>query len=345
MKNYFSKILTLSILAGSLFVSSCKDDDVNPSVAQIYPERAASNTVLTVKGAGLSDVVSITFETGSVPASFTSTFNTDGAILFRVPTDAQPGEQNIIFKNRSGKEFKVPFYVLGYPAVTTVSNYNFKKDSEITLTGKNLGDVTKVTFTADTLTEVSIVSSSATSLVLKFPATTLTESSLRITNGSGTTQTSQSFVALENAFQLFTDDYAPGYENASWGASGISTDVFKTGTASKFMTFGKGAWSQNGIGWKNTANANFKYLSFWIKGASQDYDLYIWSQQSPSGFSTFADYNKIKVPANVWTYFKIDVSSLQLWANGPEWNQIGWRIQGPDSQDETFYIDDVIFIK
>lgn len=24
-------------------------------------------------------------------------------------------------------------------------------------------------------------------------------------------------------------------------------------------------------------------------------------------------------------------------------NQVGWRIQGPDGSDETFYLDDVIF--
>jgi hypothetical protein len=41
------------------------------------------------------------------------------------------------------------------------------------------------------------------------------------------------------------------------------------------------------------------------------------------------------------------VSSLKIFGenNTTAWNQIGWRIQGPDDQDETFYIDDVILIK
>jgi hypothetical protein len=344
MRKYLNKILAIGFLGGTLLMTSCGSDDVTPTVAKVTPEKAASSALLTVTGSGLKNIVSITFDNGNVPASFTSTFNTDGAILFRVPTDAIPGEQKIVFRNADGKEFSTAFNVLGFATITDVSDYNFSTDDEITLTGKNLADVTKVVFTG-TDTELAIVSQTATTLTLKFPSTTLTQGTLTITNAAGDSKTSQSFVSKDNAFQLFTDDYAPGYQNASWGPSGISTDVFKAGAASMYMTYNKGNWSQDGYGWTNTANDNFKYFSFWIKGGSKDYELYIWSQQSPDGFSTFSDYNKIVVPANVWTYFKLDVGTLKLWANGTEWNQIGWRIKGPDDQDETFYVDDVMFIR
>ncbi len=347
MKKHILNIVTVSLLAGALLLNACKDKDVSPAVAQITPARAASNEVLTVKGAGLGNVTSITFEKGNVAANFTPTFNTDGAILFRVPSDALPGEQNIVFRNSSGTEFKASFFVLGYAAVTSVSDYNFTKDGEITLTGKNLDDVTKVTFAKDTLTQITVVSKTATSLTLKFPATSLSESALRITNGSGASVTGQSFVAMDNALELFTDDYGSGYQDGSWGASGISTTEFKSGTASKFMTYAKGNWSQDGFGWTETPNAGYKNLAFWIKGGSQDYNLYIWSSAQPGTFNTFDDFKKIVVPANVWTYFKIPVTTLKIWGenNTTAWNQIGWRIQGPDAQDETFYLDDVIFIK
>ena len=107
----------------------------------------------------------------------------------------------------------------------------------------------------------------------------------------------------------------------------------------------KGNWWVGGFGWTGTANDNFKFFTFWVKGASKDYDLYIQSQQSESGWDTFSAYNKITVPANVWTYYKIPVDQLKLWAKGSTWNQLVWRIQGPDSQDETFHFDDVMFIK
>lgn len=346
MKHYLYRILTMGVLVAATALSSCEEDDASPSVAEITPTQGASNTVLTVTGAGLGDIRSITFESGNVPASFTPTFNTNGAVLFRVPTDAIPGEQNIIFTNGAGKEFSVPFNVLGFAAVTGVSDYNFTEGSEITLTGKNLDDVTKVVFTGTT-EEVEIISQTATTLTLRFPATTLNEATLTITNEAGAAKTTQSFVAIDNAFKLFTDTYGAGYENASWGPAEISTTVFKRGTASFKMGYAQGNWSQDGFGWTTTPNDNYKYMSFWMKGASQDYALYVWSAAQPGTFNTYEDWKKIQVPANVWTYFKIPVSTLKIFGeNGTgEWNQIGWRIQGPDTQDETFYVDDVIFIK
>jgi hypothetical protein len=347
MRNYLYRILMMGFFAGAICLSSCgDDDDASPSVAQISPVQGASNTVLTVTGAGLGDIKSIVFENSNVPASFTSTFNTDGAILFRVPTDAIPGEQNIVFTNGSGKQFTVPFNVLGFAAITSVSDYNFVEGTEITLTGKNLADVNKVVFTGTT-EEVEIVSQTATTLTLKFPATALNEATLTITNEAGGARTTQSFVAIDNAFKLFTDNYGAGYENASWGPASISTETFKRGTASFSMGFNKGNWSQDGFGWTTTPNDNYKFMSFWMKGASQDYTLYVWSAAQPGTFNTYEDWKKILVPANVWTYYKIPVSTLKIWGeNGTgAWNQIGWRIQGPDAQDETFYVDDVIFIK
>jgi hypothetical protein len=344
-KNIFKILMVTLVLASGLY--SCDEDkSLNPSVAEITPVQGASNELLTLTGSDLDDILTIHFETGNVKAEFNSNFNTGSAILFRVPAEAVPGTQNIILTNKSGTQFTVPFNVLGFASITDVSNYNFQENTEITLTGKNLADVEKVVF-AGTETEVAIVSKSATSLTLKFPATTLNETTLTITNAAGESTTTQSFVAIDNAFQLFTDDYAAGYQDASWGPSGISTTEFKNGTASKFIQYNKGNWSQDGFGWTDTPNDDYKFLSFYIKGASADYDLYIWSAASPGGFDTFDDFKKITVPANVWTYFKIPVSSLKIFGtNGTtSWNQIGWRIKGPDSQDETFHLDDVILIK
>lgn len=355
MRNNLSRLLMMSFFAGGLFLTSCKKDDVaNPTIAQVSPQAAPSSAVLTVTGSGLRDVQSIMFDNGDVPANFTTTFNTDGAILFRVPTDAIPGQQNIVFTNAAGKQFSVPFNVLGFAAISDVSNYNFTTDTEITLTGKNLADVTKVVFTGTT-TELTIVAKSATSLTVKFPTPdpSLYESTLTITNAAGPAATTQSFVAYDNATQVFTDTYGinPGsnnaYQNASWGPSSISTTTFKSGSASLSMGYAKGNWSQDGFGWDQTTNDGYKYLTFWLKGASQDYTLYVWSAAQPGTFNTYEDFKKILVPANVWTYYKLQVSTIKIFGdnNSTSFNQFGWRIQGPDAQDETFYIDDVLLVK
>ncbi|MCU0469325.1 MAG: hypothetical protein MUF58_12055 [Arcicella sp.] len=66
-------------------------------------------------------------------------------------------------------------------------------------------------------------------------------------------------------------------------------------------------------------------------------ELFISSQTSKSGFASFDEPTKIA--------FKIPVAKLDLWATGTAFNQIGWRIKGPDGGDERFYLDDIIFIK
>src|SRR6185312_9672704 len=99
----------------------------------------------------------IVFDKNSAPSGFYSTLNTDKAILFRVPDTAAGGNQQIVLTNSAGKSLSIPFKVLAYPSVTSVTNYNFTEGTEITLTGLNLADVTSIVLSGTT-DEVDIVS-------------------------------------------------------------------------------------------------------------------------------------------------------------------------------------------
>jgi hypothetical protein len=346
------------LLAISLFISCRKevssviDASSNPKADSVSPSRAAGNNVLTLTGTGLGDIVSVVFEKGNVPAAFNPVFNTGNAMLFRVPDTANGGPQNIIFTNRLGKQFTVPFDVIALPIVNDASNFNFKQGTIDTLFGNNLDDVNKVVLTANPATQVTIVSKTKKQLILSMPATTLFRSTLDITNLTGTITTTQEFVSLENNFNFFTDGYNNGEQDASWGAPGaVSTTVFKSGTASFEKNFQAGNWHQMGFGWNNITNAGYTYLSFYMKGGSVDFELWIFTQQTPGSSDPFGNANqKIIVSANKWNYYKIPVNTLNLWANGPAFNQIGWRIKGPGggqvgSGDEKLYLDDVMLVK
>lgn len=346
------------IVAISLFISCRKevssviDASSSPKADSVSPSRAAGNNVLTLTGSGLGDIVSVVFENGNIPVSFNPVFNTDKAMLFRVPDTANGGPQNIIFTNRLGKQFTVPFNVIALPIVNSTSNYNFKAGTEITLTGNNLGDVSKVVLTANPSLEATIVSKSKKELVIRMPATTLFRSTLDITNLTGTITTSLEFVSLVNNFNFFTEGFDNGEQDASWGDGGVvSTTQAKSGTISFSKNFQAGNWHQMGFGWNNIVNNGYTYLSFYMKGGSVDFELWIFTQQSPGSSDPFGNANqKIIVPAKVWTYFKIPVNTLNLWANGPGFNQIGWRIKGPGggqvgTGDERLYLDDVMLVK
>lgn len=350
MKKYINTSLSVVLLLSVLLYSCDLEEPApagasdNPQVSEIIPAEGTANQTLTLKGNGLGNITSVVFSGNDASVYINPTLNTGEAFIFHVPIDAAVGEQDIVFTNGKGVKFAVPFKVLGFATITDVSNYNFSAGDELTLTGKNLDDVTKVLITG-TSTEVAIVSQTATSLTVKMPASDLNQLTLSIENSAGVAETDQVFVNRDKAFLIFTDDYAPGYMDATWGTPGaISTEVFKSGTASVGKKYDAASWNVFGFGWTNTVNDNFKYLTFWVKGASIDLELYIISQQSPDGWESWGDYNKISVPANEWSYFKIPVDQLKLWANGTEWNQLTWRIQGPDT-DQTVYLDDVMFIR
>ncbi len=356
MKNIKCLLFAAGLLLSLTALVSCtKENDAvggkassSPRVDSVSPSSAAAaNAVITITGSGLGQIQTIMFDSGQVAASFNPVFNTNNAIIFRVPTEAIPAVQNIVMTNALGKQVIVPFTVLGLPTIVDVSNYNYSAAApQITLVGKNLDDVSHVAFAGSTDT-ATIVSATKTALTVSMPASAATDSKLSITNLAGTVTTTQSFVNVDNAFPIFTDGYAPGFQDASWGDGGfINTTVVKSGTAAVSKNYAKGNWHQLGFGWTNIDKSNnFKYLSFWIHGGSVDYPLWISTNASEGGFASFNDYDKIMVPANVWTYFKLPVADLKLWATADQFNQIGWRIQGPNNQDEVFTLDDVIFIK
>ncbi|MCG2614392.1 hypothetical protein LZZ85_08880 [Terrimonas sp. NA20] len=360
MQNNFFKNLTgwamaVTVLAAGL--SSCeKDKDGTPEVAvgnmasgSIDPGEAGGGALITLTGSGIGQIRSIMFEKNNVPAAFQPTLNTESYLIFHVPDTAFGGPQNIVFTNTDGKTLTVPFTVLAFASVASVSNYNFTTDTEITLTGNNLDDVTKVNFTGTT-GNITIVSKSRKTLVIKMPATDIARSTLDITNSTGKTVTTQEFVNLDKALKIFTDGYGADFGDNSWGdGATISSTEFKSGTKSLTKTYAKGNWHVFGFAnwWPGVASdPSYKYFSFWIKGGSADQTLYITGdKKAGGGFGNSDRSSPVNVPANVWTYFKFALSDLKLWQNGATFNQIGFWIPGPENADEKFHLDDVIITK
>jgi hypothetical protein len=345
-------VFLLACLAGIVMLAGCTKEEQsqskasnNPAANKLEPEKASGNTVLTITGSGLGDMTSIVFEKGDVPASFNPVLNTDNAIIFRVPDTANGGVQNIVLTNRLGAQVRVSFNVVALPLVNTASNYNFTADTEITLDGNNLADVTSVTLDG-TSVSAAIVSQTKKQMVIKMPATTVNSAKLVITNSTGPVTTSQVFVNLDNAYKIFTDEYGNGFENGSWGPASVSSDFAKSGTKSFKAGYNKGNWSADGFAnWNGiAAMPAYNYLSFWVKGASQDYTLYVTGDARAGGYGNSDRSVPIIVPAKVWTYFKIPMTTLELWKKG-SMKQLGFWIEGPEKQDEAFYFDDVILVK
>lgn len=309
-----------------------------------------------IYGTNLGSTTKVTFNGYS--AYFNRALITDNSIVVQVPSKAPYlpplANDSLVVTTLYGKA-SYKFSILSPPpTVSGYSNYNFYSGSQITLTGVGFAGVTGVSIndaSGGTAT-TTIISKSDTVMVLQFPSTTINRGNLTFTYTSAGTKTItdvQELVNLDNAYQIFTDNYNNSWANSSWsGQAGISTSVFKTGTASFKGVFPKSGWKIEGFAnWYPSLpyDASYKYLSFWVKGGAADQIVTIQTNTSSKGYGQNQNFNPITVPAGVWTYFKIPINSIDFWSTGKTLQQLGFFIKGPDSGDEVLYFDDVILIK
>jgi hypothetical protein len=332
----------LTVIAVTL-VSCYKEDAVpqvsnSPSVSAVTPLEGPGGTLITVSGAGLGQVKSIVFATQNVPATFNPAFNSDNNILFRVPDTAFGGNQDVILTNTLGKEVKIQFKVIALASVSSVSAYEFEAGTSLTLTGNNLESVTNVVLdgTSDAAT---IVSKTRKELVLTMPGSNVDRAKLKITNASGVATTTQEFANLAKALIWFKDDLGPTIQDWSWCSVHAPTVAQKhQGSKSMEAKYGNGAWQGLSFYSPTTYNgANYSYMSFWIKGGTQDNELKIYCDQGGTNVES------TPIPANVWTYIKVPMVGFLSGVSNIQ--RINFQMRGPNNTDQTVFFDNIIFVK
>jgi len=335
----------LFIAAVTITVLSCEKGDGspdmkagNPQATALSPSEAPGGSVLTLTGTGLGQMRTIVFDKNNVPATFTPTLNTETSLVFRVPDTAFGGSQNIIFTNSEGNTLSVPFKVIALPSITSIFPVDFQQGTTVTIIGNNLDDVTKVLIEG-TSDQATIVSKTRKQLVITMPSTTVNRAKLRITNSSGERLADNiELTYIPNAFKVFTDGFVDGMQDWSWCQThDISSTVSFMGTQSLRGIFGAGAWGAISLH-KNDPKLvvnNYQYLTFWIKGGTADTQFEVFSENGGS-------HKTITVPANVWTYFKLQVSTFM---SGVNLERLDFQIHGPDGGAQTLYFDNILFVK
>jgi hypothetical protein len=342
------------LLFTGLTMNSCKKNSTSaPHVNPIDPDSAAGNATLYVTGSGLSDITSILFSNDSVPAPFNNNFNTDGAIIFRVPDTAFGGPQNIIFTNKRGQVFSTPFNVLAFPNIKTVSNYNFNTGDTLTLTGSNLEAVTSVAYLSSK-TQAKILSESHHTLQVVMPASTNNTEQLVLTNATGSDTATQQFVNRANAFIIYAKgNYGDNIALDAWGSATQSTTVTLGSYPTYAATYSGGSWNANGFANWNAPyfpSSGYQNFTFWVySDGTAAYTFYITSAGAAAGYGNSDVSNPITIPPQTWTYFNLNISKLGIATNSSaSFNQLGWMIQNglpSGAAPVTLYFDDVMFTK
>lgn len=333
--------LPVLVLGLAFILHSCeKDTDGSPGIKSgnpvsngIHPDSAAGGDVITLKGSGLGDMVSIVFDKNNVPAPFYSTLNTASALVFRVPDTAFGGPQNIIFTNRAGKTLIVPFRVLAYPGVTSAFPTDFQAGTIVTLTGSNLDDVTNVVIDGTT-DQATIISKTRMQLVISMPASNVNRGKLKITNATGIRVPDIEFVNVAKATPVFTEQLDNGFQNWGWGgAYDASTDNFITGTKSLKAAYDpNGTWGGMQLGGGSISLAGHKYFTFWARGADEDKNVQFWLN--------WGNQKVITVPANKWTYFRYELAVAYPGVTAVD--NVTFQIF---DAGKTIYFDNIMFVK
>lgn len=329
-------MLFMAVTGISVILSSCKKDElIQPSVNNIEPGEAAVNSTLTITGSGLRNIQSIVFDLGNVPVSFNSNFNTDNAIIFRVPSNANSGDQNIVFTNTSGYQFSVPFRVLPLAVVSSAFPTEWEAGNTITLTGNYFESVDEVLLEASG-EAASIVSQTATSLVIAMPASTVSSTKLILHNNAGSGTTNITFINLDQQVKLFTEAFA--VENWSWCEASVSSDVAASGVNSAKTIFD----NNEGLSFRRAApfvGSEFQSLSFWVKGGTRALTLAIRADAVASGSAAGTD---VTIPANAWTRFNIPMAGN---FDGASFERFNFQVSGIPAGKETIYFDNVVLVK
>lgn len=331
-------------------------------------------TYYVIKGTNLGDATSVTFNGSN--AFLNRAWNTDNSIVIAIPGDAPatgPAATNSLIVTTTHGSVTYKFTVIPPPpTISGLSDYNFWAGSRITMTGVGFASVSKVALSGAP-DAITIVSQTDKQIVLQFPTSAVTRANLVFTYGTAgnpqTLTTSQEFVDLDNAYNLFAfGQFKNGFGDWSWthpSSGNPSTGpTHSYGQTQSFqLVFPKGAWQMEGFGTGSAVNqqifSTYKYYTFWIYGGTQSETVtlaanqlpYAWQQPTGAGIFT------ITVPPNVWTYFKIPIgtgggqlpflpaAAAQTSMTAAGNNYVSWFIPGPNGVDEAMFVDEVALVK
>lgn len=174
------RFFALSVIFVCLFFSNCADPEA-PSITSISPEFAPAETLVTIEGSNLANVTSMKFDEQIV--NFNTAFNSDNALLFRVPTTIAAGTYLLTLTTEGGTTETSFRISLDAPEIFLVSPNKGPVGSATTLFGENFFEPLEVFFPMGDMDSV------------KADIVSFSEDSIRVIVPEGATQGNITLVA------------------------------------------------------------------------------------------------------------------------------------------------------
>ncbi|MFK7932206.1 MAG: glycan-binding surface protein [Saprospiraceae bacterium] len=157
--------LPIYLVGICLFLLGCEKDVPAPVVTAVSPIFGPAETLVTFEGENLGNLQSVSFSGQEV--NFNTAYNSDIALLFRIPTNIPLGDHDVVFTTKGGQstiQFRV---TLDPPEVFRVSPESGAPGDLISIVGKNFFEPIEVYF-ADSV-QAEIVHQSPDSLSVIVP--------------------------------------------------------------------------------------------------------------------------------------------------------------------------------
>ena len=237
MRTSFTQLVVLALLLPcALFLAGCEEDP--PELISVDPEFGSELQLITVRGANLADITELLFN--GQPINFNTAYNSDNALLFRIPEGTPLGMYTVTVRTAGGS-FDFPFLVSEPPP--TINSF-FPRSGDpgdiVTIAGENFFDPplevyfrnatvlepgpTPVTDLKDSIpAEVVFVNETKDTMQVRVPEGASTGTLTIVANGGQTTSLLR-FFTFER--QLVTDfdgnGLRPDFE--SWTKAGNNLD-------------------------------------------------------------------------------------------------------------------------
>ncbi len=311
MFKYSISILTL---VGLLALAGCKKDEVIPTPGNLAltPAEALPGALVTVTGSGLADIQTILF--GEVNAPFNPVFNTDGALLIRVPAAAKFGAQKITLLNKGGESKKVQldFKVLQSPPLVR----DFKPSEgapgdTITITGEVFDNLEAVKFGEIT---AIIIAKTKTEIKVRVPEG-VQKAPITVVTAGGSKESTNSFAPKGLGLFIFDDEMKAPWQSWSWAKVTMDDEShIKAGKKNLKVVFP--GWSAL---WFNTGSldvaidaSKYTVLKFWIH-AGEDSDekkLQVFYRDEDKAEPEAGKGKVITIKKGVWQEVTLDLKDL-----------------------------------
>lgn len=216
-------LFLLLLLAGlSLLITGCEPDPDPPVIESVTPTFAPAEALITIQGMNLANTRSLKFN-GQV-INFNTAYNSDVALLLRVPTFLELGEQLIELTTDGGTATANFRVALDPPFITFFSQESAQIGEELTIYGGNFYEPLEVYF-FDSV-QAQIVSSSPDSLVVVVPEG-VQQGRVRVNANGGTSESPVNFFRVSNVLVSDFDGNGARADVTNWiFTSGLNENRF-----------------------------------------------------------------------------------------------------------------------